>query len=123
MSYTLQIDVHPDYVHFKRTGIARYSEVRESWAQVIQVCNEHGLFKILAETVNEKYLSAREVFDIAAHWPEIGLDHKFQVAHIFAGTEPESLGGRFTETVSQKRGINYKRFFDVAHAKEWLLSD
>lgn len=123
MSYDLQVKIHPEYVYFKRTGTAVYSEVLESWAKVIQVCNEHGIKKVLAETVNEIYLPAKEVFDVATRFQELSADYGFRIAHVFTGTEPESLGGRFGESVLRKRGTNYRKFDDIESAKEWLLLD
>lgn len=120
MPYDLHIEIGDGYVFFKRSGVANASEVAESWKQVAETCNTLGIKKILAETHNESYLSAAELYKIASRFRDLGFDPYFKVAHVFTGTEPKRFEG-FGETVGKNRGANYKVFGDIEHAKKWLL--
>ena len=90
MSDNLQIEVHPDYVLFKRSGSATYDEIVASWKQVALTCKELGIKKVLAHTINQSHLTITNIFQIASNFQELGFDlGEFKVAHVFTGTEFE----------------------------------
>ena len=120
MAYQIQTELHPDYLSFRWEGAATPTEIEDAWKQVAMACKHHRIWKALVETNYHSYLSTSQVYNIAAHFYELGFDHRFKVAHVFDNHSPEELR-LLGEDVAVNRGAHAKVFQDSKTAKAWLL--
>ncbi len=115
----VEISVTPAYVRAKMAGIANNEEALEAWAQILGVCAENNLARILAEIDIQEERPISEYFRFGERLSAFDWPRGAKVAVVCApSTKAACL---FTENVLvNRRALETGVFDEVAAAELWL---
>jgi len=87
---------------------------------VLNACEEHQCFKILALGYLENSLSTLDNYDMAAVYAGAGFSSKYRMAWVDMNPETRE-SSEFGETVLFNRGFQVRLFDNEEHGRQWLL--
>jgi hypothetical protein len=119
MSYQLEIERHPTYLHARVTGQNSADTVIQYMSDIKAECEKESCFCVLVEEKLEgKRLDEMEVFSLISQGSADALGFFEALAYIDARQEFEIA--KFAESVAVNRGIPIAIFSSVEDAKNWL---
>lgn len=104
----------------RRLGDAA-TDAAEAGKQIVTVCHEAGINRVLVILDLKGRLSAVDSYEMVMNSSEYGWSHDFKLAFVNNNTATfeDSL---FTETIAVNRAYTVKVFADEAVALDWLLA-
>jgi len=122
MSYSLSVDKRPAYLHAKVLGERTPANALRYLQEAYSVCVNNDYSRVLLD-VNfaGPSLSTTEIFDVILRCVPDGLRLK-KIAYVEATPDDPAMPA-FAETVAVNRGVNVRRFQDIASAANWLSYD
>ena len=124
MAYEILIDEKKRILELKVSGQTDFAENNKSRQEVLNLCKEKNISKILVNmtgaTVNEDF-SVPELAKFGSTWKEsaINFDYKFACIYPKNYTARDSIG--FAATVSANNGLKIKLFNNSDEGRSWLL--
>lgn len=124
MAYELKIEHFEDYISVEITGVrnslSSISDSKNMWIELLAICTEKEIKKVLAVSKLTGRLGAVPMFNIVDHVVKYGISRQYKLAYV--DLNPESLiDNKFGETVAYNRGYQFiKVFGEIDPAKEWL---
>lgn len=119
MSYQLEIERHPTYLHASVTGQNSADTVIQYMSDIRAECEKQSCFCVLVEEKLEgKRLDEMEIFSLIGRGSSDALGFFEALAYIDERQEFEIA--KFAETVAVNRGIPIAVFTSVEDAKNWL---
>lgn len=118
MSYELNFEQRPGYLHATVTGTNSAETVNQYMTDILAECRKRDCFRLLIEERLEgPRLEAMEVFSLAADGSMKMLGIFDAIAYV-----DEKMGDMrdFVETVAINRGMPIGMFASVAEAESWL---
>ena len=121
MSYELSYRHEADYLHVKATGIRTVENIIALVRDLFTVADKHGYSKVLLDIRGmTEGLKTAEAYslgkkDLAELWSALGHP-KVAVFDL----ETNRMRDEFMENVLANAGVNFRFFFDVNEAMEWL---
>jgi hypothetical protein len=123
MSYTLSIEEHPTYLHFRVIGKNTLETVRRYLFEIYTICVErHFSTVLIEENLEGPGLSLDEIFKIASEGSQRKSLPVHRVAYIDLNPEHSMANMEFAKSVAVNRGLEVRVFATVAEAQEWLNS-
>ena len=125
MEYGLIIEEKRDHIRFEVSGKRRQGKKLEQmipiWSQVITLCKEKEIFKILAIFKLEGEITVLDSVDIVSNSEKFNWDKRIALAVVETNIDSRK-GNLFTETYAVNRGYNMKVFEDEKSALKWLVN-
>ena len=119
MSYQLEIERHPTYLHASVTGQNSADAVIQYMSDIRAECEKQSCFCVLIEEKLEgKRLDEMEIFALIGRGSSDALGFFEALAYI--GERQEFEIAKFAETVAVKRGSPIAVFSSLEDAKNWL---
>ena len=118
MTYTLNIEVNPTYMHATITGTNSRDVVSQYLYELLQECVKRNCFRVLIEeNLQGPRLDAMEVFAVVSEGSMKALGKFEALAYV-----DEKMGemAEFAETIAINRGMPISVFDNVDDAKDWL---
>jgi len=118
MSYHLEIEDHPKYLHAAASGKNSAENVLRFLREAYEACQKRQVASILLEMKFEgPALDTGSIYSVIAQRSDTGKQMR-KIAYV-ALPDRESKS-KFAENVAINRGVNVRLFVDVASAKKWL---
>jgi hypothetical protein len=119
MSYHLQIEEHPKYLHAAASGKNSAENVLRFLREAYEACVKGRMSAVLLEMKFEgPALDTGSIYSVIAQGSDAGRQMR-KIAYV-AQPEREVSKSKFAETVGINRGVNVRLFPDVPAAKKWL---
>jgi hypothetical protein len=122
MSYQLSVDKRPAYLHAKVVGKRTPENALRYLQEVYSVCVNNNYTAVLLDmNFRGPSLSTTEIFDVVLQRVPDALRLR-KIAYV-EGVPDDPAMPAFAETVAVNRGVNVRRFQNVADAANWLSYD
>jgi SpoIIAA-like len=122
MSYHLQIEEHPKYLHAAASGANTAENVLRFLREAYEACLKRQASAVLLEMRFEgPSLDTGSIYSVIAQRSDTGKQMR-KIAYV-AQPDREVTKSKFAETVAINRGVNVRLFSDVDAARKWLESD
>jgi len=119
MSYQLQLEKHPDYLHAAVSGANTAENVLRFLREAYEACQRHQVSSILLEMKFEgPALDTGSIYSVIAQRSDSGKQMR-KIAYV-APPGREVAKSKFAETVAINRGVNVRLFPNVESARAWL---
>lgn len=119
MSYQLEIERHPSYLHAVITGQNSADAVIQYMGDIRAKCEKENCFCVLVEEkLDGKRLDEMEVFSLISQGSPDALG--FFEALAYVDERQEFKIAKFAETVAVNRGIPVAVFSSIEDARNWL---
>lgn len=124
MSYTIQIEKKPNYIHVSVNGSNTLRNVLQYLDEIYMTCVLYKESHVLIEEhLTGPNLDTFDVFEVViknfSRARSIGL----RLAYIDRKIEHSKRGLKFAENLAHIRGVNVRLFSETDEALTWLLSD
>ncbi|HEY2629210.1 MAG TPA: STAS/SEC14 domain-containing protein [Usitatibacter sp.] len=118
MSYHLQIEEHPKYLHAAASGANTAENVLRFLREAYEACLKQQASAVLLEMKFEgPALDTGSIYSVIAQRSDTGKQMR-KVAYV---AQPErEAKSKFAETVAINRGVNVRLFSNVEAARKWL---
>ncbi len=119
MSYHLQIEEHPTYLHAAASGANTAENVLRLLRETYEACLKKQVLAVLLEMKFEgPALDTGSIYSVIAQRSDSGKQMR-KVASV-AQPDRDAAKPKFAETVAINRGVNVRLFATVDAAKKWL---
>jgi hypothetical protein len=119
MSYHLQIEEHPKFLHACASGANTAENVLRFLREAYEACLRGQSSAVLLEMRFEgPALDTGSIYSVIAQRSDTGKQMR-KVAYV-APPERDVSKSKFAETVAINRGVNVRLFASVDAAKQWL---
>ena len=123
MEYELIIEEKRDYIRCVISGVRRQGKILEQitpiWSQVVTLCKEKEIFKILAIFKLMGQITVLDSVDVVTNSENFNWDKRFALALVETNIDSRK-GNLFTETYAVNRGYRMKVFENEESALKWL---
>ena len=120
MSYHLNVEEHPGYLHVTVTGTRNKRNAARFLRDVHAACIQRGVRSALIEIrFTGPSLDTGAIYEVVAERSADARELR-KIAYVVP-TEPDPAKPRFAETVAVNRGVPVRLFASVGDAREWLL--
>ena len=116
------LHVKDGYVQVHSNGVKNLKFVTTMWHEVVELCKANKIFKILGIALTSDPLSEEESKGLLPLFNKLGLDNDYKIAWVELNPKyyQETL---FAEDLLSHNGVDAKFFYEVEHARNWLLSE
>ena len=122
MSYRLTVEKRPSYLYTKVVGERTPENALRYLQEVYSVCaNNHYSAVLLDMHLEGPSLNTTQIFEVISQRVNDGV-RLSKIAYV-EGEVDDAAMPAFAETVAVNRGVNVRRFEDVASAASWLSYD
>jgi hypothetical protein len=122
MTYKLEINPRPTFLHFIVTGQNNRTNAKGYINDLLQECRVRGCFRVLIEERLEgPRLGFEDVFQIVSEASRKARGLLSMVAYVDVNAEGDLM--KFAETIAVNRSVPMAIFSTVADAEEWLLHE
>lgn len=123
MNYSLTVEEHPTYLHFRVVGRNTYETVRSYLFEIYTICVHQKISIILIEeNLEGDGLNLAEIFKIVSEGSQRKSMPVHRIAYVDLNPEHSSVNMEFAKTVAVNRGLDVRVFVTVAEAEQWLRS-
>ena len=119
MTIDYTYNISDDVLHVKAGGIDRdLREVQKYGAELIGICKEHDIRKVLADERDLEYtIGVIDTFQLAEYYSK----ELPKLARVAVVANSKNLNdAQFWETASVNRGLNVRVFTSHEEAKQWI---
>ena len=122
MTYNLEIDPRPTFLHFIVTGQNSRANAESYINDILRECKARGCFRVLIEERLEgPRLGFEDVFQIVSEGSKKARGMLSAVAYVDVNAEGDLM--KFAETLAVNRSLPVAVFSTVAEAENWLLHE
>ena len=119
MSYHLQIEEHPKFLHASASGANTAENVLRFLREAYEACQKRQASSVLLEMKFEgPALDTGSIYSVIAQRSGDGKQMR-KIAYV-AQPDRDVSKSKFAETVAINRGVNVRLFANVDAAKKWL---
>jgi len=123
MSYTVELEDRPGYLHARVTGVNSREAVIGYTHDIHKACVERGCHALLIEeNLSGPSIDMSSIFQVAADRSRQALGMLNWIAYVDVNEEHDRSRMKFAEDVAVGRGANMRLFDSVADAERWLQS-
>ncbi|MFA6455457.1 MAG: hypothetical protein WCW40_01450 [Bacteroidota bacterium] len=120
-SYSINITLHPQYLHAVVTGNNTIQNVDRYLTDLQKATEHHCIANILIEEqLTGKGIDTFELFDVIRRQAKYARNHKLRIAYVDLNKEHHSTSVAFGENLANILGVNVKVFSSVDDARTWL---
>lgn len=122
MPWTVTFDAGPAVVRMTFTGIVPPEELRMAVGRTLELAEEHGALRFLADCRTLE--GGHSLFDLFAKAQEVehsGLSRSVREAVLLPASERARADVQFWETAARNRGFEVRVFPDLDSAMAWLI--
>jgi hypothetical protein len=123
MSYTMSVEEHPAYLHFRVTGKNTLETVRRYLFEIYTICVQRRCSKVLIEeNLEGPGLGLVEIYNIVSEGSQRKSIPVRQVAYVDLNPAHSTTNMEFAKSVAVNRGLEVRVFATVDEALEWIRS-
>jgi hypothetical protein len=116
------IKVEENYIQLHANGLLNLPIADSFMKKTVQVCKAHNCYKILAIGFTSKVLLHEEAEEFIKLFKDLAVPKDFKFTWV--ELNPETYESQKNiETILLKEKQHVRLFYDVQHAKKWLLAD
>ena len=115
------IHVKDDYIQVHSNGVKNLEFISAMWEEVLEACKANHIFKVLGIALTSEPLTKQETQGLLPLFQKLGLDKEYRIAWV-------ELNPKFyertlmAEDLLSHNGVDAKFFYEVEHARNWLLA-
>lgn len=110
------------YIQVHSNGVKNMEFVTTVWTEVVKACQAKNMYRILGVALTSHPLSMEEAKGLLPLFQELGLDNTYKIAWVELNPEFYETC-LFSESLLFTNGVNAKFFYEVEHARNWLLRE
>lgn len=114
------VHIKDDYVQVHSNGVKNLEFISAMWHEVVQACKANKIYKVLGIALTSEPLSVEETNGLLPLFQKLELDKDYRIAWV-------ELNPKFyertllAEDLLSHNGVDAKFFYEVEHARTWLL--
>ena len=124
MEHKLIMEEKRDYIRCVISGERRQGNILEQitpiWSQVVTLCKEKEIFKILAIFKLKGQITVLDSVDVVSNSEKFNWDKRIALALVETNIDSRK-GNLFTEIYAVNRGYRMKVFENEESALKWLI--
>ena len=121
MPETVTFDQDEGFILVESTGVVSYEELQDSLQQILDIKLNHGLSKVLIDTLKQKNApSLDQIMDFSEDLPS-DMCFAILVDDLSRETKASEIKQKFIESVGGTVGKTVHTFVDKKHAVNWLI--
>jgi len=115
------VHVKDDYIQVHSNGVKNLEFTSAMWEEVVKTCKANQIFKVLGIALTSEPLTTKETQGLLPLFQKLGLDREYKIAWV-------ELNPKFyertllAEDLLSHHGVDTKFFYEVEHARNWLLT-
>jgi hypothetical protein len=123
MLYSLSVEEHQRYLHFRVTGKNTIDAVRRYLFDIYTMCVQRNCSTVLIEeNLEGPGLGVVEIYKIVAEASQRKSMPVRRVAYVDLNPEHSSANMDFAKDVAMNRGLDVRMFANATEAEKWLIS-
>ena len=111
-----------DYIQVHANGAKTLEFATSMWREVVKRSRTKKIFKILGIALTSDPLKKQEPNSLLPLFKELGLDQNYKIAWVELNPEFYDII-LYSESLMSSNGVDAKFFYEVGHAKAWLIKD
>lgn len=111
-----------DYIQVHSNGVKNLDFAISMWTRVVEECEQNNIYKVLGIALTSEPLKKEEADKLLPVFKELGLDKEFKIAWVELNPEFYDIC-LYSEELISANGVNVKFFYEVEHARNWLLRE
>lgn len=117
--YSIEMEDRGEYLYAIVGGLKVEPEMaKEYWAEIIEMCDELGVSKLLVEKNFVETMSMDSLVKLSGHMNEILRGRKLAFVDRYGHDEISELG----KTLARAQNVQIRIFHNAADAEKWLLA-
>lgn len=110
------------YIQVHSNGVKNLEFAISMWTRVVEECKKNKVYKVLGIALTSDPLKKEEADKLLPVFKELGLDKEYKIAWVELNPEFYDIC-LYSERLISANGVDVKFFYEVEHARNWLLKD